>query len=738
MNPSSRTEKIAAILQQRQPLAKKLATVASNLQSLASSLQHLQHQRDRLSTQIEDQLLVGRFQDIDCQTLQQTIEAELTRLRKLQRRCDRNTLNIGVIGRAGQGKSRLLQSLSGLTTAEIPTGDRQHCTGVRSTIYHNPNIEPYGEVTFHSEQSFLSDILAPYYAKLNLGLRPFSLDEFAAKPLPPLPPERARQAEFGAMYEHLRRYRTHLNEYRPLLQNLGSKRIAREEIREYVAQDNPQGDRVFFNYLAVREAKIACAFPNADVGQIALIDMPGLGDTGLGDEERLIKTLGEEVDIVLFLRLPRPPRDYWADVDVQLYDIASSALGEIPLKQWSFLVLNRTREDSAIGDNGPYCDDLAQTHVEKHLYVIDCILANCADPQEARDRILDPVLDYLTGEIQALDREYAASAQQGLFQLQNAVEIELSKASQVFERATAPSHEFPLFVQLFDSLWDDLTTGLERLLEDLREQRNLQDEDFKQEVEKALQACRDDPGIPSEAEIETRRDRAGGYPNAYYQYLNEIRAHLSQHFLSLDEGLKRGLDKVRSQVADVLIHSGRLGNLSDARGSEFLEVLAQLVPDEFFSEKPSALKLGIQILASFELSYRGLIQHRIRQHFDDLTPDETSLQLSTSPSAKEVLTCLNSLQSEAVYRCETALDDFLAEPSQAAFAIVEEFLDRVLRAKDVKNEWRIFLEEVRADVWPREFQQLGEKTRSRQDWLDSVERAISAKDSIDLKFLESL
>ena len=91
--------------------------------------------------------------------------------------------------------------------------------------------------------------------------------------------------------------------------------------------------------------------------------------------------------------------------------------------------------------------------------------------------------------------------------------------------------------------------------------------------------------------------------------------------------------------------------------------------------------MGFQTLAEFELSYRGLIQHRIRQHLDDLTPDETSLQLSPSPSAAEVLSCLNSLHAEAIYKCETALDDLLAEPNQAAFAIVEEFLDRILRAK---------------------------------------------------------
>jgi hypothetical protein len=144
---------------------------------------------------------------------------------------------------------------------------------------------------------------------------------------------------------------------------------------------------------------------------------------------------------------------------------------------------------------------------------------------------------------------------------------------------------------------------------------------------------------------------------------------------------------------------------------------------------------GFKILAYFELSYRGLIQHRIRQHLDDLTPDETSLQLSPSPNAQEVLNCLKSLQAEAVYKCERALDDLLAEPSQAGFAIVEEFMDRVLRAKEVKNEWRIFLEEIRHDVWPNEFEQLGERTRTRREWMDSVERATAANQLNLITFL---
>jgi hypothetical protein len=730
---ATRTEKIKHIIEQRRPLAQKIEAVEQNLRSLSRSLENLEQHRQRLISKVEDLKIKGCLQEIDCLTLQRDIETEIAALSKLKVRFYRDTINIGVIGRARQGKSRLLQSLTGLTTAEIPTGDRQHCTGVRSTIHHNPNVDTYGEVWFHSERSFLEEVLAPYYEKLHLGAKPINLAEFAQNPLPALPKTIANNAVAGAMYEHLSRYHTNLEKYRHLLQEPSPRRISKEEIREYVAQDTVDGQRIYFNYLAVKEAKIVCTFPNSDAGQIALIDMPGLGDTGLGDEARLLKILGQDVDIVLFIRLPKPPGDFWADVDVQLYDTASAALTDIPIKLWSFLILNHTNANSPIGDNFVYCQDLADSREDKHLYVVDCITANCAVPEEANRQILDPVLDYLISNITSLDRQYTSSCQDRLLRLQSEVAAQIDKARQALYQGTEKDNWFPLFIQLFDQLWDDLTSGLEELLQELKEQRDLQDFDFKQQIEAALQACREDTGIPSEEEIGQKRNSVGGYPNAYYEYLNEVRAHLSQHFLLLDEGLKRPIERVKARVAEVLVKRGRLGELTEVRGAQFLTQITELIPEQL-----SQLKLGFQILANFSLSYRGLIQHRIRQHLDDLTPDTTSLQLSPSPSASEVLSCLESLHAEALYQCETALDDLLAEPNQAAFAIVEEFLDRILRAKEVKNQWLIFLEELRSEIWSTEFEQLGERTRMRREWLDSVEQVTTANQLSAFQFLDYL
>jgi chromosome segregation ATPase len=137
---TDRTSQINRILEKRKPLVRKLTEIETSLQNLSSALNDLEKHRNQLLSLDIDGETIGRLQELNLSTIQSDISDEVNALSKLRNRFSRNTLNIGVVGRARQGKSRLLQSLSGLSTNEIPTGDRSHCTGVRSTIHHNPML----------------------------------------------------------------------------------------------------------------------------------------------------------------------------------------------------------------------------------------------------------------------------------------------------------------------------------------------------------------------------------------------------------------------------------------------------------------------------------------------------------------------------------------------------------------------------------------------------------------------
>ena len=58
----------------------------------------------------------------------------------------------------------------------------------------------------------------------------------------------------------------------------------------------------------MKQVKIACPFPVEEIGAIALVDVPGLGDFRLGDESLVIEALGQEVDFILFIRKPSKDR----------------------------------------------------------------------------------------------------------------------------------------------------------------------------------------------------------------------------------------------------------------------------------------------------------------------------------------------------------------------------------------------------------------------------------------------
>lgn len=399
----NKSQKIQEIISLRQPLAQKLTTVEENLNHLQITWHKLEDYRNQLQFKTQDEKVLSKLQEINFSDSKTKILELLEKLSKLSSRFQRETLNIGVVGRARQGKSRLLQSITGLVSGEIPDGDRQHCTGVRSTIHHNPHVETYGEVWFYTERSFLHEIIYPYYTTLDLGKSPISIQDFANNPLPTL---RLEGSENQAKYEHLKRYHIHFSEYSHLLKSPSPRNIRQEEIRQYVAQDDENGERIYFNYLAVKEVKIVCQFPNKEVGQIAVVDMPGLGDTGIGDETRMIQTLAEDVDFVLFVKMPKPSGDYWADVDVKLYDTVNASLVDLPVKLWSFMVLNQTNKDSKYGDNSANCQDLIESMTEKHIHVSDYIIANCANPEEVNEKILEKTLDYLSNNINQLDQKY--------------------------------------------------------------------------------------------------------------------------------------------------------------------------------------------------------------------------------------------------------------------------------------------------------------------------------------------
>jgi len=721
---TNRTERIASIIEKRRPLAGKIAGVEANLQSLSSTLRNLESFRQQLLTQVDDENVINLLKEIDLNPIQQKITSESQILSILRQRFSRPTLNIGVVGLMGQGKSTLLKSLSGLTDFEIPALEGGACTAVRSTI-ENRRGETLAEVTLHSEDSFLKEVIYPYYDELGFRDKPVSLDDFANREFPKANSVGATDEK---MYKHLREdYHSNLKNYRYLLKPGKPQTVAikKEEIPEYVIQQRDSQDKLTtFKHLAVREVRIFCPFKNPDAGNIALVDVPGLGDSRLGDEKLMLKTLGQEVDVVLFIRRPDPQRYQWQPTDTQLYDTAFKALNNLPNR--SFMILNH----SVRTNNLKACETLQKTI--DTIKVVCTEVADCSNIEDA-NRVFDLVLDHLAIHINDLDKRYAKSCQNRLIELHHEVNEQLIKARPVLAQYAVESRQFR---SLFNKLLQDIVNGLSDLKEDLFTQREEVDIHFQKAVENALLNCEIYKGIPTELEIKNRsRDLEfkGSYQAIYRVYVAELRTHLSQQFLSLDKGLKDSIDEMKSLVTDVLVTRGRLDELTPVRGPEFLKVIADLL-----TERQNKLELGFRTLWNFEFSYGGSLLPLIRKHLDGVLQSDINVgvdiktyqsdtnnflnSLLEPSTAHEVRANLELLHQKVVESCKVTLENWLRAPSRVRYFMVEEFIDRILYAKDMKTEWEIFLsdEDVRAKVFP-EFKELAKRKQVQDNWLHMLD-----------------
>ena len=415
---------ISDIISKRTTIAAEPKEKKKQLESLAAKLNQLEVQKQTILQKPRiTPNLVERLEQINFLKLIDEIIQEQQLQENLYKRFERNSINIGVIGLARQGKSTFLQSLSGLTYDDIPNSDGQPCTMIQSNILHSEG-EAYGVVHFHSEQSFLEEVIKPYYEELGIPNPPQTLTQFRNTTLTRIPKKFEHSAKIDSLYHHLKYdYYLNFDKYANFLNSEKcAKQISNSDIKQYVSQEyDIDGNPRNFKHLAIEKVEIFCPFPKVDLQQIALVDMPGLGDTRLGDAERMINKLSQNVDFIVFIRRPLQMGDFWGAADIYLYETVYKALNEkLPLDKWSFMVLNHA------GDNLQRCKDFENTREQKGIRVEKCLIANCRNSIEANN-VLEQIIEYLAKNIVLLDRQYMSTSLNGLKSLQSKVEQELRK-----------------------------------------------------------------------------------------------------------------------------------------------------------------------------------------------------------------------------------------------------------------------------------------------------------------------
>ena len=661
-----------------------------------------------------------KVSQIDFKILKNRIVQEKETWEILWKRLNRDTVNIGVIGLARQGKSTFLQKVSGLTDNEIPSSDRMPCTSVQSNIYH-ADQNTQAKVYFHSESSFLEQVIKPYYEDLGFSNFPKSVSEFRNSPFPSKPTNPRHPAKAEAVYKHLRdEYYAHIGVYEKLLHE--EKRfitIPKNEIKEYVSQDyDENGKPRFFSHLAVEKVEIFSPFPEMKVKKIGLVDMPGLGDTRLGDAERMIRALGQDVDFILFVRRPAKSGDLWGNKDVELYDEASQALSDkLPLQEWSFMLLNQD------GENDKQCSDLENTRTNKGIYVKKCIKGNC-NVDVSANQVLKEVLDELVNSMDRLDQQYMATAFRDLAIFQDFIKIRLQQARQTIESLGDIETEY---LVLKEGFLKHLYIEIENFREQSRTEFAKPNEEFKAQVKEAIDKCNKEVDIPDSLAIESIA-KENGIDSAYFDSIQEMRSNFLKQFHSIEDGLKHSLDTTKAKLANIFIGIG-LEGVVEKQNAAFLMALAELLTKT--NDLPN-LAMGFEFISSFEIRYKGFIQSQLWQKFSEVFPPYPLNPVKTPDPTATVSIILKQSHTKAIQQSQSILNDIGGSINKVQISMIEEFADHITRAKGVKLEWNVFLNRNRTLIWT-ELKVLEEQKQQQKEWLDLVHEALSTTHKLHVR-----
>src|ERR1700722_13092806 len=331
----------------------------------------------------------------------------------IKNRVDRDTVNIGVIGRAKAGKSTLLRTITDLGEEAIPSTELNPTTAARSRILHTPGRAD-AEITLLTWDEFRDGYLAPLHRDAGCqGPVPPTPDAFAGHAYEDLHKlSRGESGDEGLLSKQKFLERLHVAQdsfasYRPLLtgpdRQLTIGRLT--DLRPYVAYplDPASQDRP---YHAVRDVRIYCPFPEVDVENLMLVDLPGAGEAGLDIDRQFLQDLKNEVDVLLQVKRPGPNDAFFGDQDWDVLDLADVARMGVDKRDFVAVVVNT---DPAHLEPSYVKNAIEQTLKITERNDLRLLVGDVANPGEVREQVLGPVLRGLAERLAAMDQA-AASA----------------------------------------------------------------------------------------------------------------------------------------------------------------------------------------------------------------------------------------------------------------------------------------------------------------------------------------
>lgn len=663
--------------------------------------------------------------------LESASEAE-TALERAVQRLARDTVTIGVAGQARQGKSTLLKSLTGLDDNAIPTGGTDFCTAARSEIRNSQQTR--ATIAKHSRESFIRETVLPYYDAFKLSPTPHDFREFVNTGLPTLPPSSSSNDK--NLYLTLADIHSSVGQVEPLLTG-GEEDVALSDVRRYVTKD--KGNR---EYLAVRKAIVEAPFPFSEMpAQLRLIDLPGLGEMALNIETELMRTVAEQADLVLVVKMPQATGAGWGAPDIGILDTMRRAVPDLELRDWIILALNHT--NTAGHKNTDNIDSLLSTMTSRDLEGIMVKTCDCSQPDEVREEVVAPAMRLLMEKTGALDHIRLQAAEQAVERLRNTAIPHIEKLQAVLGANTDGIVDVEFDGKVREFL-QDLRGSLREALDDIKREMSATvktDDLFYREVERLVSTLSNAVGDETDiagyhpwnvAELTGRLRFTAGEAEVRDRAASNTRLALAQFLASrLDPVFQSEVRQQKKRIAEKLLAQAPLlrfvsaceVNPVDAEG-EVITMIGRIIPDRMPLLKNAFLRLGA-FNYTYELNFHPLVREKLHR----LDPDEKDYlaednmghwhsydagSVAFKEVARQLRTALDSVAAEIAYSLVEERSASNMNLHNALYYSIKEFLDQILWSEGAEHEWKRLLHENRRRLWADDYAER-----------DAAERAMS-------------
>ena len=638
------------------------------------------------------------------------------KLKNLQERFSRKELHISFIGRAGQGKSLVMQNISGLGRNVIPSSEGGDCTGAKSVITNDSNATAvHAKIEFFNESEMI-EIVNTYLDRIfhgsyNVG----SIYEIKNLPIDFLKSKLDdSQVEENGLFPQLVKYVKHIGDFEA---DLGkTKDVPEADIEKYVAQFK-HGDNAtkYFNYLGVKLANIICKFPKVDAGKIVLVDTIGIGDTSIGTENKMLDTVENDSDAIIMMFRPDSLRPRLSNDEVAIVNKVSKRITPDYAREMFFMLLNKVT--AAKGENVKYIAEVRQQIDERNFPIASILEVNCSNPSEVETELLNPVLNQLADRIGAVD-EFLINRINELGQTLRAEYAAIASAfDKVFVGAANDDVKRALRSEIKTTSEINVLGGLRKLcLEKYFPLRDKSCEEWARASKEKLKTVF--TSIPTKEKIVEMLDNGTiNQVNAGEICTDMMRIEIINAFTDLNYTLDKLISDFKSEVLSILIDDdkGRLGKILPLENNSPQDWIDKFIEKTDCQNKYPKIERALRVLKEFTINVQGFLIYEIRRSLDviDFSLMKHSFEINApladkNAVADEIRVWLDSYAEKVHNAVETKLRKINSVPNAAMFAALKDFYDRAAYAgrdeiTTVVDEWHDLYEDWISAVWSEEY-----------------------------------